>query len=56
MKELLEIYNASELPIETRVRIINKMVKVLDYQMGTNVYKEIADELCGLLHEQFKNK
>jgi len=52
MKELLEIYNAKELPIETRVRLINKMVKVLDYQIGSNVYGEIADELCDILNEQ----
>ena len=53
MKELLEIFNAKELSVETRKTIIQKMVNVLDYQVGRNIYQQIADELCRALDETF---
>jgi hypothetical protein len=53
MKELLEIFNAKELSVETRKAIIQKMVNVLDYQVGANIYDQIANELCQALDETF---
>jgi hypothetical protein len=52
MKELLEIYNAEEIALETRIRIIQKMYKILEFQISANIYKEIADELCDVLQKR----
>jgi hypothetical protein len=54
MKELLEIFNAKELSVEVRIAIIEKMVAVLDFQVGANIYQRIADELCKTLNETYK--
>jgi hypothetical protein len=53
MKELLEIFNAKELSVETRKTIMQKMVAVLDFQVGANIYQQIADELCKTLNETY---
>jgi hypothetical protein len=53
MKELLEIFNAKELSAELRMKIIQKMVRVLDFQVGGNIYQDIADELCQALNETY---
>lgn len=52
MKELLEIYNAEVLTFETRIRLIKKMVNVLNFQVGANIYEDIAEELCNSLKEK----
>ena len=52
MKELLDIYNADEISLELRIRIIQKMYPILDFQAGANIYKEIADELCDALKKR----
>lgn len=52
MKELLEIFNAQNLTNETKISVLQKMVNVLDFQVGANVYGEIVAELCNIL----KNK
>ena len=56
MKELLEIYNAEELSLQTRIRLIKKMYRVLEFQASANIYKDIADELCGILQERIDLK
>jgi hypothetical protein len=53
MKELLEIFNAKELSVESRIKIIQKMVRVLDFQVGEHIYQDIADELCQALKETY---
>jgi hypothetical protein len=52
MKELLEIYNAEEISLETRIRIIQKMVEVLNFKVQGNIYDDIADELCDVLQKR----
>ena len=53
MKELLEIFNSKELSVELRIKIMQKMVNVLNYQVGNNVYQSIVDELCQALNETY---
>ena len=55
MKELLDIYNANELPIEIRIKLIQKLWKILDYEIGANIYEDISNELCNLLVNRMKN-
>jgi hypothetical protein len=55
MKELLCIYNANELPIEIRIKLIQKLWKILDYEIGANLYEDISNELCDLLINRMKN-
>jgi len=52
MKELLDIYNTDEISLELRIRIIQKMYLILDFQAGANIYKDIADELCDALKDR----
>ncbi len=56
MKELLEIYNADEISLELRIKLINKMVNVLNYQIGSNIYEEVAKELCEILQKRIFKK
>jgi hypothetical protein len=56
MKELLDIYNADELSLELRIRIIQKMYPILEFQASANIYKEIADELCDALKDRMIRK
>ena len=49
MKELLEIFNANELSVECRIKIMRKMVNVLNSQVGANLYEDIVEELCNAL-------
>jgi hypothetical protein len=56
MKELLEIYNAEEISLETRIKIIQKMIEVLNYQVGGNIYDDIANELCNILQKRIITK
>jgi hypothetical protein len=53
MKEQLEIFNAKELSVEVRIAIIQKMVAVLDFQVGANIYQQIADDLCKTLNKAY---
>lgn len=52
MKELLDIYNADNISLEFRIRIIQKMYPILDFEASANIYKCIADELCDSLKER----
>lgn len=56
MRELLDIYNAEELSLEIRIRIIKKLWPILEFQASTNIYKDIADELCDALNNRIIKK
>jgi hypothetical protein len=56
MKELLDIYNAEELSLELRIRVIQKMWPILEFQASANIYKDIANELCDALSKRIITK
>lgn len=56
MKELLEIFNVEELSLEARIKIINKMINVLNDQVGANIYDEVAHELCNALDDRIQDR
>jgi hypothetical protein len=51
VKEIMEIFRAPELTIDTKISVIEKLGRALDDQFGMNWTKEITDELIGILED-----
>lgn len=52
MKELIEIYRMNEIDPKTRARIIIKLGRAINDQMGMNITEPIVYELVKLLDSE----
>jgi hypothetical protein len=51
MKEIMEIFRVPELSIETKIKVIIKLGRALNDQMGMNWTDEIVAELVSILED-----
>jgi len=51
MKEIMEIFNAREFTLQTKISVIKKLGRALDDQWGMNWTGELVDELVSILED-----
>ena len=49
MKELIEVFRMTELAAKTRARLIIKLGKALNWELGSNITEPIVLELVAIL-------
>jgi hypothetical protein len=52
MKEIIEVFRMSELSHDTRINVITKLGRALNYEHAANWTDDIIDELVGILQKQ----
>lgn len=50
MSELIAVFRMSELDIDTRIRVIEKLGRALNFEHGSNWTDEIVNELVEILY------
>lgn len=56
MNDLITVFKMIELSPETRIRVIEKLGKLINYQYGSNVSEPIVAELIHLLKIKSEDK
>lgn len=51
MKEIMEVFRATELSEDVKIRVIKKLGIALNKEYGMNWTEEIVDELVGILRD-----
>ena len=52
MRDLIEIFKMTEITVDTRIRLLKKMVNIVNMQYGSNVAEPIVEELVQALERQ----
>jgi len=56
MSDLLAVFNMKEISIETRIRLLQKIGKLINHEYAANVTEEVVNELVNILKiEYFEN-
>lgn len=52
MRDLIEIFKMTEITVDARIRLLKKMVNIVNMQYGSNVAEPIVEELVQALERQ----
>jgi hypothetical protein len=52
MKVLIDVFRMTEVSVQTRINILKKLGRAIDYEHAANVTGELVDELVKMLEEQ----
>lgn len=55
MSSLIEVFSMSKLSHETRIRVITKLGRAINNELGGNYTEEIVEELVGILKQEIKD-
>ena len=56
MCELIEVFKMEDLSLDTRISVIKKLGRAINYEYAANVTDEIVDELVSILETVKKLK